>query len=187
MLSMAKHHTTAYQRACRRIEEEGRKQCFLLYSATGLALWRYWGKKQQAINNFFMLSRQVWLDCAKDHDHSMIAMCEEETGIEIQNGNGVSWKDVAYLNGKDPGPMTYEQWTYMRNQQVKWVAPQVMACLLLSLNRKYGFGYDRCARIYQQIQEIEDEFRMDPKKIRKACFEETGIDVAVIVTTGEKQ
>ena len=117
------------------------------------------------------------ISCLNDYD-----VTARETGIEIQNGNGVSWKDVAYLNGKDPGPMTYEQWTYMRNQQVKWVAPQVMACLLLSLHRKYGFGYDRCARIYQQIQDILDEHGNNPERIRKACMQETGINVVDVVT-----
>ena len=184
---MPKHHMTAYEKACRKIEEEGKKQCFLLYGAAGLVLYRYYGKKQQAIRNLFMLSRKIWKECASDHDHSMIQMCEVETGIEIQNGSGKSWKDLPYLNGTlNPGMMTYEKWTYMRNQQVKWVRPQVMACLLLGFHRKYGFGYDRCARIYQQIQEIEAEYRMDPKKVRKACYEEAGIDVAEIVTTGGK-
>ena len=59
-----------------------------------------------------------------------------------------------------------------------------MACLLLTLHRKYGFGYERCSRIYGEIQEIEAEYRMDPKKLRKACHEEVGIDVADIVTIG---
>ena len=171
------------QKAYRKIETEGRRHCILLYSATALALHRYWDKKQKAISNLFQVSRQVWKDCASDHDHSMIQMCETETGIEIQNGDGKSWRDVAYLNGSiNPGMMSEAQWLYMRQQQVKWVRPQVMACIMVSLHRKYGFGYDRCARIYQQIQDILDEHGNNPERIRKACLQETGINVVDVVT-----
>ena len=171
------------QKAYRKIETEGRRHCILLYSATALALHRHWDKKQKAISNLFQVSRQVWKDCASDHDHSMIQMCETETGIEIQNGDGKSWRDVAYLNGSiNPGMMSEAQWLYMRQQQVKWVRPQVMACIMVSLHRKYGFGYDRCARIYQQIQDILDEHGNNPERIRKACMQETGINVVDVVT-----
>ena len=174
---------TALQQAYRKIETEGRKHSILLYSATALALCRHWGKKQKAIRNLFQASLQVWRDCATDHDHSMIQMCETETGIEIQNGDGKSWRDVAYLNGSiNPGMMSEAQWLYMRQQQVKWVRPQVMACIMVSLHRKYGFGYDRCARIYQQIQDILDEHGNNPERMRKACLQETGINVVDVVT-----
>ena len=68
-----------------------------------MALWQHWGKKQEAINRIFELSHDVWNECAKDHDHSMIQMCETETGIEITNGDGKGWRDVWFLNGHDPG------------------------------------------------------------------------------------
>ena len=149
---------TAFQRASRRIETEGQKQCFLLYSAAALALQRHWGKKQEAIRRLFELSLHVWKDCARDHDSSMIQMCEAETGIEIQNGDGKSWRDVSYLNGcMNPGMMSEAQWLYMRQQQIKWVRPQVMACLMVAMHRKYGFGYERLSRIYAQMQGVFDE------------------------------
>lgn len=174
---------TAFQRASRRIETEGQKQCFLLYSAAALALQRHWGKKQEAIRRLFELSLQVWKDCARDHDSSMIQMCETETGIEIQNGDGKSWRDVSYLNGcMNPGMMSEAQWLYMRQQQIKWVRPQVMACLMVAMHRKYGFGYERLSRIYAQMQEIEADYNMDPKRIREACLQETGINVVDVVT-----
>ena len=77
--------------------------------------------------------------------------------------------------------MTDAQWLYMRQQQIKWVRPQLMACLMTALHRKYGFGYERCSRIYQQIQEIEAEYEADPKKIRQACRDETGINVTDVM------
>ena len=79
---------SATQKAYQKLEREGRKHCIVLYSATGIVLWRECGKRAKAIRRLFDLSREVWKDCAKDHDHSMIAMCESETGIEVQNGSG---------------------------------------------------------------------------------------------------
>lgn len=171
------------RKAYDRINTDGVRHCITLYGATAITLWLQYGKRKQAITNLFDMSRTIWTDCAKDHDHSMIQMCEDETDIEIQNGDGVSWHDVAYLNGSlNPGMMNEAQWLYMRQQQIKWIRPQIMACLMVALHRKYGFGYERCARIYQQIEATALEYRNDPKRIRKACLELTGIDVADVVT-----
>ena len=175
------------QKATWRIETEGRKHCLCIYSATAMALWQHWGKKQEAINRIFELSHVVWNECAKDHDHSMIQMCETETGIEITNGDGKGWRDVWFLNGFNPGMMTEAQWLYMRQQQLKWIRPQIMACMLIALHRKYGFGFERCGRIYQQISDIEAEYRANPERLRKACYEMTGIDVAATVTTDRRE
>jgi hypothetical protein len=53
---------------------------------------------------------------------------------------------------------------------------------MIALHRKYGFGFERCARIYQQIEEAAQEYRSEPKRIRKECIEMTGIDVLDVVT-----
>lgn len=169
---------TTYQKACQSIETEGRRQCFLLYGAAALALYRHWDLRQTSIRRFLEVTSAVWEECASTNLHSMIEMCENETGIEIQNGEGKSWKDLPYLNGTiDWEPQTNAQWIYMRQQQKKWIAPQIMACLLIALHRKYGFGYGRCSKIYGQIRQIEEEFGMDPDKVQAACLAETGIDV----------
>lgn len=170
------------QKAARKIETAGKKHSICLYAATAMALWQHWGKKQEAINRLFDLSHVVWNECAKDHDHSMIQMCEKETGIEITNGDGSGWRDVWYLNGHIPENMTTAQILYMRQQQLKWIRPQIMACMLITLRRKYGFGFERCSRIYQQIEDIEAEYDANPDRLRKACYELTGIDVAETVT-----
>ena len=175
------------QKATRRIETEGRKHCLCIYSATAMVLWQYWGKKQEAINRLFDLSHDVWKECATDHDHSMIQMCEAETGIEIQNGDGVSWRDVMYLNGTIPENMTYAQVLYMRQQQLKWIRPQLVACMLITLRQKYGFGFERCWRFYGELEEVIAEHRANPERLLKACFELTGIDVAATVTTDRRE
>ncbi len=175
-------------KAVRRIETEGRKHSINIYSATAIALWRHWNKKEKAIRRLFGDSLDVWNQCAKDYDHSMIEMCELETGIEITNGDGKGWRELSYLNGSlIPDKMTYAQVLYMRQQQLKWVRPQLMACMMITLHRKWGFGPERCARIYAQIDDIEYEYRSNPDRIRAACYELTGIDVAQTVTTDRRE
>ena len=182
-------HRTAYQKATEKIEKEGLRQCYLIYGAAGLALWRNWQKKQKAIMSLFGLTQEIWQDCAADIEKSMIKMCYEETGIEVQNGDGKSWEDLPYLNGKiNQMRITNAQWVYIRQQQLKWVAPQVTACIIIGLHRKWGFSFDRCARFYGHIKEIQAEFGDDPEKVRQACFDVTGINVREFVTKqGERK
>lgn len=176
-------HKTAYKRACDRIETEGIKECILVYSSTALALHRNWGKGKKATLRLFDISRDIWHECAETTAKSMIQMCEQETGIEVQNGTGKSWEDLPYLNGSlHTRTLSNAQWVYMRQQQVKWISAQVTACMLVALHRRYGFGFERCARFYQQIQDIQEEHNRDPKKLHDLCEEETKIDVERIVT-----
>lgn len=168
---------SALRKAYDRLEKEGDKWAVVLYSALALAMHRNWNMKQTAVTRLVDVTWDAWRECAVDHDSSMIKMCESETDIEIQNGDGVSWRDVSYLSGEDLGDMTEAQILYMRQQQIKWVRPSIMACILIGLHRKYGFGYDRCLRVYEQIQEIEQEYRSNPKRICRAALEEVGVDL----------
>lgn len=167
----------AHINAYKKLEKEGDKWAAVLYSGLALAMYRNWNMKATAVTRLVDVTWDAWQECATDHDSSIIKMCEAETGIEVQNGSGTSWRDVPYLSGESLGDMTEEQWLYMRQQQIKWVKPSIMACILIGLHRKYGFGYDRCLRVYQQIQEIEDEYKDNPKRICRAAFEEVGVDV----------
>ena len=183
-----KRHRTAYQKSTAALEAEGRKQCFLLYSATAIALFRHWNKRKTAILSLFEKSGEAFHDCAQTIDYSMIEMCEKETGITVTNETNKDWEDLPYLNGTiSAKPMTNAQWVYMRQQQKKWVAPQVMAGIMVALHRKYGFGFDRLSRIYSQIQDIEDEFDHNSERIQKAARELTGINIYDIVTQPHKE
>ena len=167
----------------RQMNEEHDKQDRILRAAALITMHRHWGWRQKRLLGLLEMIDEVISECGDTRQKSMIQMLDEETGIELQNGDGKSWRDVAYLNGSiNPGMMNEAQWLYMRQQQVKWIRPQVMACIMVSLHRKYGFGYDRCARIYQQIQDILDEHGNNPERIRKACLQETGINVVDVVT-----
>ena len=183
---MAKRRN-AYQKAIDAFHAESKKQCTMLFAAASLALNRYWGMKQLAIIRVLRVAKDAWNECAQNDDLSMVQMCEEETGIELMNEDGKHWKDLAFLNysiDMDPAKMTNAQWVVMRNNQIRWVRPQVMACLLIALNKKYRFGFERCGKIYAQIEEIEREFGCKPYRLHDACLNETGMDIRKVIMEG---
>lgn len=161
------------------LQKELDRQVDMIYSAMALALYRYWGWRSLRIRRLMDKTQETWDECGSTNELSMLEMLENETGIEIRNHErGKSWHDLAYLNAKiDMGRMTKAQWIYMRQRQKDWIGPQVIACVLLSLYRKYGFGHVRCLRMMQQIEDVEREFHFDAKALRAACLEETGVEL----------
>lgn len=86
---MAKRkHQSAYKKATDALEQEGRKQCFIIYGASAIALWRHHGKRQQAITRLFDITSEVWQDCARTNQHSMIEMCEKEPASRYRTARG---------------------------------------------------------------------------------------------------
>ena len=160
------------------LNRELNRQVALIYSAAAIALHRHLGWGRARIVSLMEMTSEVWHECAQTNEKSMIQMLEEETGIEIQNGSGQSWRDLAFLNAKiRMDRMTRPQWIYMRKKQMQWIAPNVTACIFLSLYRRYGFGATRCGRLSAQIEEIQREFRYKEAALRRACEEETGVSV----------
>lgn len=171
-----KRHVPAWKKLENRIEDAGREQCYIAYGSAAIALHRHGGLEKPSIIQLFEITHEAWRECAADASKSMIMMCEQETGIEVQNESGKSWEDLPYLNGQSAKMIfTPATLAYMRCQQVKWVAAQVMAGILIALSRKYDYDPDMCARFYQQAQVIQAEFGWEPLRIRDAAQEETGV------------
>ena len=127
------------------ITVEGSKQLDIVMCSSILALNRYWGWKTDRLSKLLFLQQEIWDEVGADNDISMIKLLDEECDIELTNHEGVSYKDVIYLNaeidtGKDLSP--YE-WLRMRQNQKKWIECQIMACVFLALHRKEGWGAKR--------------------------------------------
>lgn len=54
-----------------------------VYAGIALALSRKFGWEYEQINELFVESQDIWNECV-ERDIDMIAMCEEETGIECR-------------------------------------------------------------------------------------------------------
>ena len=170
------------------LQKELHRQVGIIYSAAAIALHRYWGWGKDRIISLADMTREVWHECAKTNLRSMPQMLEEETGVEVQCGDGTSWHELAFLNADITkyDNMNISQFLYMRNKQVRWVAPNVMSCLLLSLYRRCGFGGDkRLPRVAAQIAGVREEFGNDEMALRAACKEETGISIVDYMDTTE--
>lgn len=172
----------ALKKAEKELNGEMLKQVDIIYSSVAIAFARYWQWGPLRIRRLFDVTQAAWDECGATNDRSMLQMLEDETGIDLKTAEypDKSWRDVAYLNTEiamDPRRMTRAQWIYMRQQQKKWIGAQVLACMLLALHRKYGFGEERMARLLEQINDIRDEFSWNRKSLVKACEEEAGVDL----------
>ena len=164
---------------------EMNRQCRLIYACTGVALKRAYHWEKQGIVRLMGMTAQVWDECGEISTKSMIQMLDEETGVEVQRGDGRSWRELAFLNaGMSIGRLTEGQLMYMRVQQKKWMAPQVTACILLALHRKCGFDADQIAETYSRILEVEQECGFDEARAQELCREETSVNITDHVAGG---
>ena len=170
-------------KADRELEEEIKRWEVISFAAAVLAMHRYYGWTRAQLLEMLRFCAVITASCASTTQLSLIQMLDDETGIELQNGDGRSWQELAYLNASlKPGQqMTTSQWIYMRNRQKKWVEPQLMACILLGLHRMKGYGFTSLKRIYSQIAGIEAEYGWNKDALHAACLDATGISAVEYV------
>ena len=173
-----KRHGSLLQNVEWQMNQEHDKQDRILRAAALIVMHRHWGWRQKRLLSLLEMIDEVISECGETNKKSMIQMLDEETGIELQNGDGKSWRDLAFLNAEvDVGKLTMSKLIYMRQQELKWIPSLITAYILLALHRKCGFGSDRCARVYAQIMETVEELGWKEKELAEACRNETGIDI----------
>ena len=112
---------TGSQRAYERLEKDGDKWGLILYSALALTMCRNWGMKKTAVTRLVNVTWDAWKECAQTNEKSMIMMCEEETGIEIRNGDGKEYAPCEMSIVRDE--------TKQRNQINHTLNDQIFECL----------------------------------------------------------
>ena len=167
------------------LNREMAKQIEILYAASSVIWWRDYGWRSTRIMRRFQTTTEIWGECA-DHGiyKSMLQMLEEETGIEMQlSGYDRSYHEFSYLDGDawDGKLLNLPQTIYMHQQQKKWLAPQILACICLSLHRDEHWGPDRIARFIQQIDAMRQEYGERPDRFRKLMEEVTDLPVDQIL------
>lgn len=167
------------------LNREMAKQIEILYAASSVIWWRDYGWRSTRIMRRFDTTTKVWGECA-DHRiyKSMLQMLEEETGIEMQlSGYDRSYHEFSYLDGDawDGKLLTLPQTIYMHQQQKKWLAPLILACICLSLHRDEHWGPDRIARFIQQIDAMRQEYGERPDRFRELMEEVTDLPVDQIL------
>ncbi len=163
----------------KKFHEQIQKQVQIIYGAVAIALYQNWDWRHKKILNVYHDNDKVWEMCLND-DRTMLKMLEDETGIELRTPDGDSWHNMDCFEGRKTAPIPgfeLEQYKYQRKRQAKWIGPQALASIFLSLKRVYKFGPDRLQKLMTQTIEIEEEYKYNPKKIRNACKEITGINI----------
>ncbi len=166
--------------ADRALQREGERQVRAVYSAAALALHRHHGWGQKRILQVIEETKGIWNECASDPNTSMLMLLERETGIEIRaRGVDKSYHELDFLSGNpaDAVSMTRAKYIYMRQRQLPWINPQITAALLLALHRLHGWSGVRDARLLEEKDKIEAEYRWKPAQLVKACREEVGINI----------
>lgn len=143
-----------------------------------IALSRYWGWKKDRLSKLQEIQEEVWNEVASDNDVSMIQLLDAECGIELTNHEGVSYRDVIYLNTAidDGVQLTKYQYLAMRRNQAKWTEAQITACIILAMHRKEGWGFKRARELLERMQQIKEEYDYDQAKLIAAAKSECDID-----------
>lgn len=175
----------AVRKAEAALQEELWKQYDIVYSCASIVFWRDYGWRTSRIHHRFATTQKCWDECAEyGTKKSMMEMLEDETGIELQiAGFDKSYHELKYLDASkwDGTLPTLQERIYMLHNQKKWVAPQVLACMCLSLHRDEGWGAERIARFIQLFDQERSRVGMDRRKALAAVKEVTGVDSAVMV------
>ncbi len=174
----SKQMAKAIRKAEKELQDEGSKQLDIVICSTILALYRYWGWRADRLSSLFFMQQSIFDEVGADNDISMLKLLDEECDIELTNHEGVSYKDVIYLNaeidtGKD---LTAFEWLAMRQNQKKWIECQFMASIFLAMHRKEGWGAKRVKELLDHMQDIKEEFGYDPQRLCEAAMKEASYD-----------
>lgn len=175
---MSKQLKKALLKAENEIQKEGDKQLDIVLSSGILSLNRYWNWKEEQIIRFIEIFVEVWNEVGSDNDISVLKLLDDECDIELTNHEGVSYRDVIYLNvDVDPGKdLTPYQWLAMRQGQKKWIEAQITACVCLAMSRKEGWGFKRVRELLERMQDIKEDYNYENNSMVKAVEAEVGVD-----------
>lgn len=167
-----------YEKLIKAAENDVRKevdlQIDILYHSAALVLHRY-GWTREQIEEFASVSNDTYSECA-DNAISLLQLLYDETGIELQRSDGLqSFKDILYLGKKQQTkPLSAPEYLLMKQNQVKWVAAQITASIILALRRLDDWDDDECKAFFEDLEDQKWQFNLDADWIVHECKELTG-------------
>ena len=174
------------EKARKKLVNELADQLDIVTSCAGIALYENWGWREKRIAGLYKEFNAVWDENAADKKRSIVEVCSEETGIDVFiPGFSGNYDDLKFFRGYDTGRMTIEQEIVMRNKQCHWAPAMMLATAIVALHRRYGFGYERLARLNEQIVEVRQRYKGNVKKIKQACLDITGVVFTIEEETEE--
>lgn len=167
----------ALQKSTARIDREADRAMHLLFSSMLIFLHRKYGMGKVRLGRFIDEMLVAFNECGGTNERSMIQILDEETGLEIRCDDGSQWRDYPYLNAAlwDRKQPSYAQAIYIRQRMLKWVYPSLLATMLLAVSRRFGWKSDKLVTVYNGITETRNEFHSNPKELKMAAEQITGI------------
>lgn len=165
----------------RKLNTEADRQMAIIFPATAIALHNYFNWGTLKLEHFFDEANNTFNECgAGGLEVSIIQMLYEETGIDLKiSPNGKSWKELCFLNHEiklgTKDTFTAQQLYMMRVEQVKWIAPAVIAAEFIALYRKFRFSKNMLAKLMGYIDDVRRQYSFKAGRLSKACYEATGI------------
>ncbi len=159
------------------VDLEISKQLDLVNCSMIIALYRFWNYRNERISKVLSTQQEIWNECGADGNMSMIRKCDEECDIELTNYEGVSYKDISWLNAvKDTKPLNDYEWLIFRQNQKKWTKAQILACVCLAMHRAEGWGFKRLSELMNHMEDILEDANYNQEKVIQIALNECGYD-----------
>lgn len=164
-------------KAEKEVDLEISKQLDLVNCSMIIALYRFWNYRNERISKVLSTQQEIWNECGADGNMSMIRKCDEECDIELTNYEGVSYKDISWLNAvKDTKPLNDYEWLIFRQNQKKWTKAQILACVCLAMHRAEGWGFKRLSELMNHMEDILEDANYNQEKVIQMALDECGYD-----------
>lgn len=163
----------------RELSQETQRCVDINFRSAILALFRYKKWDDIQLKSFLTEMRCAFEEVSKTEKSSM-QMLQEETGIELQNGDGKHWYDLPYLNDYGWGnikQVTSEQVVYIRQQQKKWLKTSLMATILYVMYKMFGWTMEEDLQLIEWMNEIENECNNNAKQLNQKMIDEIGVSL----------
>lgn len=163
-----------------KLQKEMQMQTNISLTSVVVVLWRVYGMRKTAIERRLVEVQHVWDECTEyGMELSMLGMCEDETGIELQlPEDGRSYHDIAYLDKKaaQGKKMTLQAEIRMRQKQAQWMSTILLSAWLIVLHRYDKWGYERLSKFVGEVHELWAQFGNKVESYMEIIANETNID-----------
>lgn len=114
----------------------------------------------------------IWQE-VKEKKLSTFELLEDETGIELALDGEKSYTEFGQLKFQER-EVTPSQYIYSLQRRKRWIAPMILAVILIAFHRVDGWEYDELARFITEEDALRKELGDNLSKYRQRMLDETG-------------
>ena len=114
----------------------------------------------------------IWQEVKEKH-LSAFELLENETGIELALDGEKSYTEFGQLRFQER-EVTPSQYIYSLQRRKRWIAPMILAVILIAFHRVDGWEYDELATFITEEDALRKEYGDSLPKYRQLMFDETG-------------